>query len=146
VGQLLVWIVAASGFFPNGQAAARSTSARPAFEALVRDAKTRIREIDVSRLKKMQAAGEAFLLVDVREDHEWTERHAKGAVHMGRGIIDRDIESRVPDKHARIVLYCATGVRTALVADELMKMGYSNVFSLAGGLSAYRSAGLSTEP
>jgi rhodanese-related sulfurtransferase len=115
------------------------------YQALVKDAKTRIKEVDVDQLKALQSSGEKFVLVDVREDNEWDAGHAKGAVHIGKGVIERDIEPKVPKKDARLVLYCGGGSRSALAADALMKMGYTNVFSLAGGFGAYKSAGLSTE-
>jgi rhodanese-related sulfurtransferase len=115
------------------------------YQALVKDAKTRVKEIDTDQLKKMQSSSEKFTLVDVREDNEWAAGHATGATHMSKGVIERDIESKLPQKDAKIVLYCGGGSRSALAADALMKMGYSNVFSLAGGIAAYKSAGLPTE-
>ena len=111
----------------------------------MKDAKTRVKEVDADQLKKMQSSSEKFLLIDVREDSEWAAGHAAGATHLGKGVIERDIESKVPQKDAKIVLYCGGGSRSALAADALMKMGYSNVFSLAGGMTAYKSAGLPTE-
>ena len=115
------------------------------YQTLVKDAKTRVKEVDADQLKKMQSSSEKFLLIDVREDSEWAAGHAAGATHLGKGVIERDIESKVPQKDAKIVLYCGGGSRSALAADALMKMGYSNVFSLAGGIAAYKSAGLPTE-
>lgn len=109
------------------------------------DAKTRIKEVGVEQLKALQASGAKFTLVDVREDSEWDASHAKGAVHIGRGVIERDIESRVPLKTEKLILYCGSGSRSALAADAIMKMGYTNVFSLAGGFQAYRSAALAVE-
>jgi len=119
--------------------------AQSGFQTLVKDAKTRVKEIDTDQLKKMQSSGEKFTLIDVREDNEWTAGHAAGATHLSKGVIERDIESKVPQKDAKVVLYCGSGNRSALAADALMKMGYSNVFSLAGGIGAYKSAGLATE-
>jgi len=115
------------------------------FQTMVQDAKTRIKEMNVDQLKTLQASGEKFTLIDVREDNEWAAGHATGAVHMSKGVIERDIESKIPRKDAKLVLYCGGGSRSALAADSLMKMGYSDVFSLAGGLGAYQKAGLPTE-
>ena len=115
------------------------------FQAMVQDAKTRIKEMNVDQLKSLQASGEKFTLIDVREDSGWAAGHAAGAVHMSKGVIERDIESQIPQKNAKLVLYCGGGSRSALAADSLTKMGYSNVFSLAGGLGAYQKAGLPTE-
>jgi len=115
------------------------------YQALVKDAKARIKEMDVNQLKTLQASGEKFVLIDVREDSEWNEGHAKGAMHLSRGIIERDIEPKVQQKDAKLILYCHSGSRSALAADSLMKMGYTNVFSLDGGFSAYKSASLPVE-
>jgi rhodanese-related sulfurtransferase len=112
------------------------------FLAIVDDAKTRVKQIDIGGYRRMQAAGEPHLLVDVREDNEWADGHAAGAVHLGRGIIERDIEARVPDKHTRLVLYCGGGFRSALAADNLRKMGYTDAISLDGGWKAWQQAGL----
>jgi rhodanese-related sulfurtransferase len=114
----------------------------PEFLKLVNDAKSRVKEIDIEGYKKMAAAGEPHTLVDVREESEWAAGHVKGAAHMGRGIIERDIEEKVPDKSARIVLYCGGGFRSALVADNLQKMGYGDVISLDGGWRALKESGL----
>jgi rhodanese-related sulfurtransferase len=111
-----------------------------AFEQLCADAKSRIREISVEDVKRKLDAGEAFHFIDVREDHEWTQDHAAGAQHLGRGIIERDIEKTVDDQSAEIVLYCGGGFRSALAADNLQKMGYANVLSMAGGIKAWREA------
>jgi rhodanese-related sulfurtransferase len=113
-----------------------------AFLELVNDAKQRVREIDIDEYQRMLAAGEAHTLVDVREDSEWAAGHAQGAVHLGKGIIERDIESKVPDKDTRLVLYCGGGFRSALAGDALQQMGYTNVISLDGGWKAWRNAGL----
>lgn len=115
------------------------------FEKLCDDAKTRVREITVADVKRKQDAGEQFHFIDVREDNEWDVDHAAGAQHLGRGIIERDIEKTVPDKDAEIVLYCGGGFRSALAADNLQKMGYTNVLSMAGGIKAWREAGLPLE-
>ena len=118
-------------------------SHNPGFLALVNDAKSRVKEIDIEGYKKMPREG--HLLVDVREDNEWSAGHAKGAIHLGKGIIERDIESQVPDKSTTMVLYCGGGFRSALVADALQKMGYTGAISLDGGWRAWNAAGLPTE-
>ena len=115
------------------------------YAALVRDARSRIRQISVPQYAQRRQSGEALILVDVREESEWKAGHAKDALHLSRGILDRDIERRVPDKNAVIVLYCGSGSRSALAADSLQKLGYSNVYSLEGGFGAYRRAGLPVE-
>lgn len=117
----------------------------PEFLKLVDDAKSRIRQTDIEGYKKMVAAGEPHLLVDTREDNEWEANHVKGAVHMSRGIIERDIIAKVPDKNATLVLYCGGGFRSALVAESLQKMGYKNPISLDGGWRALKSSGLPLE-
>ena len=115
------------------------------FLAIVNDAKSRVRQIDIEGYRKMQAAGDPHVLVDVREDNEWAAGHAAGAVHLGKGIIERDIEAKVPDKHTRLVLYCGGGYRSALAADNLQKMGYTDAISLDGGWKAWQQAGLPVE-
>jgi rhodanese-related sulfurtransferase len=117
----------------------------PGFLALVEDAKSRIRHIDIEEYKSWRQAGEAGILIDTREESEWAAGHAAGAVHMGKGIIERDIEAKVPDKNARLVLYCGGGYRSALAADALQKMGYKGVISLDGGWRAWIEAGLPVE-
>lgn len=117
----------------------------PEFLKLANDAKSRVKEIDIEGYKKMAAAGDPHTLVDVREESEWAAGHVKGAMHMSRGIIERDIEEKVPDKSARLVLYCGGGFRSALVADNLQKMGYGNVISLDGGWRALKESGLELE-
>jgi len=113
------------------------------FLALVNDAKSRVKEISIDEYKTMP--GERHLLIDVREDNEWAAGHAAGAIHLGKGIIERDIETKVPDKAATLVLYCGGGFRSALVADALQKMGYENPISLDGGWRAWNEAGLAVE-
>src|SRR5882724_3064925 len=115
------------------------------FLALVADAKTRIREIDIEEYKRLRGAGEAGQLVDVREEHEWAAAHAAGALHMSKGIIERDIETTFPDKGTRLVLYCGGGYRSALATDNLVKMGYRNILSLDGGWRAIEASGLPIE-
>jgi rhodanese-related sulfurtransferase len=112
------------------------------FLALVQDAKSRIREIDIEEYMRLRAANEAGQLVDVREDHEWAEAHAEGAIHLSKGIIERDIETTFPDKDTKLVLYCGGGYRSALATDNLRKMGYQNVISLDGGWRAIEVSGL----
>ena len=117
----------------------------PEFLKLVNDAKSRIRETDINGYKKMVASGERLLLVDTREESEWAAGHAAGAVHLSKGIIERDIEAKVPDKKTRMVLYCGGGYRSALAADTLQKMGYANVISLDGGWRAWQQSGMPIE-
>jgi rhodanese-related sulfurtransferase len=117
----------------------------PEFLKLVNDAKTRIRETDIAGYKKMLAQGEQVLLIDTREDSEWAAGHAAGALHLSKGIIERDIEAKVPDKQTSMVLYCGGGFRSALAADNLRKMGYQNAISLDGGWRAWQQSGLPVE-
>jgi rhodanese-related sulfurtransferase len=112
------------------------------FLALVNDAKSRVRETTVAGYQALLASGERVFLVDVREDREWAEGHASGAIHLSKGIIERDIEKTIPDKHATIVLYCGGGYRSALAADNLQRMGYQNPISLEGGWRAWNEAGM----
>jgi len=115
----------------------------PGFLALVDDAKSRIRQVKIDEYRTMPRGG--HLLIDVREDHEWAAGHAAGAIHLSKGIIERDIETRAPDKSATMVLYCGGGYRSALVAEALRKMGYKNAISLDGGWRAWNEAGLPVE-
>jgi rhodanese-related sulfurtransferase len=117
----------------------------PGFVKLVEEARRRIRECTVGDVKMKLDRGERFHFVDVREDNEFAVDHAKGALHLGRGILERDIETVIPDKHAEIVLYCGGGYRSALAAQNLKKMGYSNVASMDGGIRAWREAGYPIE-
>jgi len=114
----------------------------PQFLKLVNEAKKKIKESNVADVKHRSDAGEKFLIVDVREDNEWAKGHLTGAIHLGRGIIERDIEQRVPDTNAKLILYCGGGFRSALVADNLQKMGYHNVESMDGGWKGWLEAGL----
>lgn len=111
----------------------------PGFLSLVADAKARVQEMNI---EQYQALKEPHVLVDVREDGEWQAGHASGAIHLGKGIIERDIETAIPDKQTKLVLYCGGGFRSALVADTLQKMGYTQAISLDGGWRAYQAAGL----
>lgn len=117
----------------------------PGFLLIVDDAKTRVAEMDVTQYKELLAAGLPHVLVDVREESEFAAGHVKGALHLGKGIIERDIESRVPDKNAKIVLYCGGGFRSALVADNLLKMGYKEPISLDGGWRELKECGVDLE-
>ncbi|MBV9761808.1 MAG: sulfurtransferase [Acidobacteriaceae bacterium] len=117
----------------------------PGFLAIVEDAKKRIREIDIEGYKRLRERGEAGQLVDVREDHEWQAAHAAGAAHLSKGTIERDIETAFPHKDTKLVLYCGGGFRSALAADNLQKMGYTNVISLDGGWRAIEASGLPLE-
>ena len=112
-----------------------------AFLKLVEQARRQIRETTIADVKRKMDAKEPFYFIDVREDHEFAKDHAKGAVHLGRGILERDIESKIPSKGAEIVLYCGGGFRSALAAESLGRMGYTNVTSMAGGIRAWREAG-----
>ena len=110
----------------------------PGFLAIVNDAKARVKELGFREVKQRLDAGEKFTLVDVREDNEWVRGHLPGAIHLGKGVIERDIETTVPDKSATLVLYCGGGFRSALAADNLQKMGYTNVISMDGGIREWR--------
>jgi rhodanese-related sulfurtransferase len=110
------------------------------FLKLVNDAKTRVREISVSDTRARLAADPKVQLIDVREDNEWQAGHASGAKHLGKGIIERDIEAQVPDKESELILYCGGGYRSALVVDVLQQMGYINAWSMAGGWKAWKDS------
>jgi rhodanese-related sulfurtransferase len=112
------------------------------FQKLVSDAKAHVKETNVPDVKRRMDAGEKLLLVDVREDNEWVEGHVPGAVHLGRGVIERDIEARVPQPDTKLILYCGGGFRSALAAENLQKMGYTNVESMDGGWKGWVQAGL----
>ncbi len=113
----------------------------PRFLKIVDDARSRVRELTVAQVKEKLDRGEKFVLVDVREESEWAKDHLPGAVHLGKGILERDIEQRVPDTDTELVLYCGGGFRSALAADNLQKMGYTNVWSMDGGIRGWREAG-----
>ena len=117
----------------------------PGFLKLVNDAKSRVQEIDLDGYRKMRDTGETHLLVDTREESEWAAGHVAGAVHLSKGIIERDIETQVPDKDTKLVLYCGGGFRSALVADNLRQMGYAQAISLDGGWRALKDSGLPLE-
>ena len=110
----------------------------PRFLKIVDDARSRVRETDVDAVKKRMDRGDKFLLVDVREESEYAKDHHPGAIHLGKGVIERDIEARVPELDTEMVLYCGGGFRSALAADNLQKMGYTNVISMDGGIRGWR--------
>lgn len=113
----------------------------PRFLKIVDDAKTRVRETTVDDIKNRLDRGDRFVLVDVREESEYQKDHLPGAIHLGKGVIERDIEQKVPDVNTPLVLYCGGGFRSALAADNLQKMGYTNVISMAGGVRGWREKG-----
>jgi rhodanese-related sulfurtransferase len=113
----------------------------PRFLRIVEDAKQRVREVTIPEVKARLDRGEKFLLIDVREESEYAADHLPGALHLGKGIIERDVEERVPDLNAPLVLYCGGGFRSALAADNLQKMGYTNVTSMDGGIRGWREKG-----
>ena len=117
----------------------------PRFLQLVEDAKKRIHETNVDEVKARLDRGETLLIVDVREESEFARDHLPGAVHLGKGIIERDVEQKIPDSGAEIVLYCGGGFRSALAAENLQKMGYTNVWSMDGGYRGWQDAGLTVE-
>jgi rhodanese-related sulfurtransferase len=117
----------------------------PGFLAHLNDAKSRVKEINLDGYRKMLAEAVPHVLIDTREDSEWAAGHAQGAIHLGKGIIERDVENLIPDKSTTLVLYCGGGYRSALAADNLKKMGYQNAISLDGGWSAWSSSGMPVE-
>jgi rhodanese-related sulfurtransferase len=117
----------------------------PGFLKLVNEAKSRVKETDIAGYKKMLSDGSKPVLIDVREDSEWAAGHAAGAIHLGKGVIERDIENEIPDKSATLVLYCGGGYRSALAADAIQKMGYTGAISLDGGWRGWNEAGLPVE-
>jgi rhodanese-related sulfurtransferase len=117
----------------------------PEFLKLVNDAKARVPEIDLEAYQKIRESGDPHVLVDTREESEWAAGHVAGAVHLGKGIIERDIETKVPDKDTKLILYCGGGFRSALVADNLRQMGYTQAISLDGGWRALKDSGLPLE-
>jgi rhodanese-related sulfurtransferase len=115
------------------------------FLDIVNDAKTRVRETTPEEVRRRQEMGDRFHLIDVREDGEWVRGRALGALHMGKGVIERDIERAIPNRNEEIILYCGGGYRSALAADTLMKMGYRNVSSMDGGWKRWKELGYPTE-
>lgn len=116
----------------------------PKFLQLVDESRKKVKETNVADVKRRIDAGEKFLLVDVREESEWAKGHLPGAVYMGRGVIERDIEQKIPDAGTKLILYCGGGYRSALAAENLQKMGYHNVESMDGGWRGWLEAGLPT--
>jgi rhodanese-related sulfurtransferase len=117
----------------------------PAFLEIVDETRARVRELSVADTRARLATNPAAHLIDVREDSEWADGHAAGAQHLGKGVIERDIEAAIPDKAAELILYCGGGFRSILAADALQRMGYTNVASMAGGWREWRTAGGDTE-
>jgi len=117
----------------------------PGFLKLVKDAKSRVQEVGFREIKRRLDAREKIVLVDVREDSEWAQGHLPGATHLGKGVIERDVERFFPDKEDPLVLYCGGGYRSALAGDSLQKMGYTKVISMDGGWRAWVQAGYPTE-
>lgn len=114
----------------------------PGFLKAVESAKQNIRECTIEEVQKWRAQGKAFQFVDCREDNEWAAGRAQGAIHIGKGVLERDVESIIPDRSTEIVIYCGGGFRSALAAESLQKMGYTNVISMDGGIRAWRAAHL----
>jgi rhodanese-related sulfurtransferase len=117
----------------------------PGFLRIVQDAKARVRELTVAEVKQELDLGHAFTLVDVREESEYAAGHLPGAVHLGKGVIERDIEAKIPDPKTPLILYCGGGFRSALAADAIQKTGYTDVISMDGGWTGWKNAGLPTE-
>ena len=117
----------------------------PRFLKIVDDAKTRVRETNVAEVKNRMDRGDKLVLVDVREESEYAKDHLPGAIHLGKGVIERDIEARVPELNTELILYCGGGFRSALAADNLQKMGYTNVISMDGGIRDWREKGYPLE-
>jgi len=115
------------------------------FLDIVKSVKARVKETDVATVRARQNKGDTFFLVDVREDNEWDKGHLPGAIHLGKGVIERDIEGVIPDADAEIVLYCGGGYRSALAAENLARMGYTNVVSMDGGFRGWSEAGFPVE-
>lgn len=116
----------------------------PGFLKLAEEARASVREVDVAEARRRTSSG--AILIDVREDREWEAGHARGAIHLGKGVIERDIEKRIPDPDAELILYCGGGYRSALAASALGRMGYRNVASMAGGWRAWQATGGEVEP
>ena len=119
--------------------------ADPAYRAIVQEAKAHVQEVDVQKFQALRKAHPDLIFIDVRESEEWASGHAAGALHISKGMLEHDIEAKVANKQATVVLYCHSGARSALAAENLMRMGYSNVYSLDGGFRAYQAAGLPVE-
>ena len=137
-------IAAASALACLGQSSAPAP-ANPGYRAIVEEAKAHVKQVDGQKFRELRRAHPELVLIDVRESEEWTKGHAVAAVHISKGMLEKDIEAAVPQKDAFVVLYCHSGARSALAAENLMRMGYSNVYSLDGGLAAYEAAGFLVE-
>lgn len=124
-----------------------ATSAPPnaGYRALVQEAKAHVKEVDIPKFRELRQAHPELVLIDVRESEEWANGHIAAAVHISKGLLERDIEAAAPRKDGVIVLYCHSGARSALAAENLKRMGYSNVYSLDGGVTAYQAAGFTLE-
>jgi rhodanese-related sulfurtransferase len=133
------------GFWGGSKTEEETKVHSPKFLALVNEAKKQVKETNVADVKRRLDAGEQFILVDVREESEWAGGHLPGAVHLAKGIIEREIEQRVPDTNAKLILYCGGGFRSALTAENLQKMGYTSVESMDGGWKGWLAAGLPTQ-
>jgi rhodanese-related sulfurtransferase len=136
----LVGVFRIAGFYEEDHMALS-----PKFLALVNEAKQRVKEISIPDVKRRMDAGRKMVLVDVREESEWAQGHLPGAIHLGRGILERDIEQQVPESGTEFILYCSGGYRSALSADNLQKMGYRNVESMVGGWQGWIEAGYPTQ-
>jgi rhodanese-related sulfurtransferase len=144
-GALSLWARRGVIGFASGDSRREKMAHATKFLALVNEAKKRVKETNVADVKRRMDAGEKFVLVDVREESEWAQGHLPGAIHLGKGIIERDIEQKVPDAGAKLILYCGGGFRSALAADNLQRMGYTNVESMDGGWKGWIGAGLPTQ-
>lgn len=131
-----------SSFLFNADIMAKHT---PGFIKIVDDARSRVRECTIEDVRRRQAAGEKLTLVDVREESEFAKGHIPGAIHLGKGVIERDIEMKIPDQSGELILYCGGGYRSALAADNIQKMGYTHVISMDGGWRGWTEAGLPVE-
>jgi rhodanese-related sulfurtransferase len=131
-----------SGPAQTASVAAKTSAGGRYFQTLVTDARSRIREIGVAQLRTLRSGALPPVLVDVREDNEWNRSRIPGALHVGRGVLEVNVESRIPEKSTPVIVYCQGGGRSAVAADTLGKMGYTSVWSLAGGFAAYQAAGL----
>jgi rhodanese-related sulfurtransferase len=137
-------LLATLAFACWGQSAAPAPS-NTGYRALVEEAKAHVKQVDLQKFRELRQARAELVLIDVRETEEWVKGHAAGALHISKGMLEHDIEAAVPQKDKFIVLYCHSGARSALAAENLDRMGYSNVYSLDGGLTAYEAAGLAIE-
>lgn len=128
-----------------GQAPQSTKVDNPSYRALIQEVQAKVKQVDVPKLRAMRDTQPNLTLIDVRETEEWVTGRASGAIHISRGILEHEIETKAPNKQSTIVLYCRSGARSALAAESLMRMGYTNVYSLDGGFTAYKAAGLPVE-